>query len=74
MSAQVLVRKLNQELTELKADVREMKRFIFAPLKDSEGEYRESFVKKMLARAQKQGPFYKFTSRENFLKHVRAAK
>ena len=66
--------KLNKEVKSLKEEVREIKRFIFAPLKDPEGEYRKSFIKKMLARSQSQGPFYRFTDKESFLKHVRSRK
>lgn len=74
MATQVFIRKLNKEVTELKGDVREMKRFLFSPLKDTEGEYRESFVKKILGRAQSKGPFYKFLDKESFLAHVRSKK
>ena len=74
MSTQVLVRKLNKEITELKSDVQEMKRFLFAPFKDTEGEYAESFVKKMFMRSQSRGPFYQFASKESFLKHVKSKK
>jgi len=54
--------------------VRAIKSFLFTPLKDPEGEYRESFIKKMLSRTQSRGPFYKFTDKESFLKHVRSRK
>ena len=74
MSTQTIVRKLNQEVTELKDDIQEVKKFLFTPLKDFEGEYRESFVKKMLARSQKQGIFYRFRDVDSFLKHVRSKK
>ena len=74
MTTQTLVRKLNREVGILKEDMREIKRMVFAPLKDPEVEYRKSFVKKMLARAQSQGPFYRFTDKESFLKYVRSKK
>ncbi len=74
MSTQILIKKLNQEVEELKDDVHEMKKFLFAPLRDSEGDYKESFVKKMLVRSQGCGPFYKFASKESFLNHVRSKK
>ncbi len=74
MSTQILIKKLNLEVEGLKDDVREMKKFLFAPLRDSEGDYRESFVKKMLVRSQNRGPFYKFANKESFLNHVRSKK
>lgn len=72
MSSQILIRKLHKEVGELRDDVRTMKRFLTSPLKDGEGEYRESFIRKMLARSQSRGPFRRFTTREAFLKHVRS--
>ncbi|MBI2100839.1 MAG: hypothetical protein HYT47_02365 [Candidatus Vogelbacteria bacterium] len=74
MTTGTLVRKLNKEVSELKSDVREMKRFIFAPLKDPEGKYKKSFIKKVLARTQGAGPFYRFSNKESFLTHVRLQK
>ena len=35
----------------------------------SEGEYRESFIKKIRMRSQSQGPFQKFTGKESFFKN-----
>lgn len=74
MTTQVLIKKLNREVTELKGDVREMKRFLFAPLKDTEGEYKGSFIKKILGRSQSKEPFYKFLDKGSFLMHVRSKK
>lgn len=74
MSTQILIKKLNKEVGELKGDVREIKRFLFAPLKDTEGEYKNSFVKKVISRLQSGGPFYKFAGQKSFLQHVRAKK
>lgn len=72
MGTQLLIKKLHREMGALRDDVRTMKRFLLSPLSDAEGEYRESFVKKMLARSQRRGPFHRFTNREAFLKHVRS--
>lgn len=72
MSTQMLVKKLHREMGALRDDVRTMKRFLLSPLRDAEGEYRASFVKKMLARSQGRGPFHRFTTRRAFLKHVRS--
>jgi hypothetical protein len=72
MTTKILIKKLNKDVGELKDDVREMKRFLFAPMKDVEGEYKESFVRKILARPQSRGPFHKFVNKESFLAHVRS--
>ena len=74
MTTQMLVEKLHNEVKELKYDIREMKRFLFAPLKDADGEYQKSFVKKMLVRSQHEGSLYHFTNKESFLRHVRSPK
>lgn len=74
MTTQTIVKKLNHEVEELKDDIREMKKFLFAPFKDSEGEYKTPFVKKLLLRSQSQGPFHRFKNRATFLRHVRSKK
>ncbi len=74
MSTQILIKKLNREVEGLKDDVREMKKFLFVPLRDSEGDYKESFVKKIFVRSQSRGPFHKFINKESFLNHVRSKK
>ena len=68
------IEKLNKDVADLKWDLHQMKEFLFAPLKDSEGEYKESFVKKMLLRSLINGPFYRFSGKESFLSHVRSKK
>lgn len=68
------IEKLSEEMAELRGDIHQMKEFLFAPLKDSEGEYKESFVKKMLMRSLSNGPFYRFSGKESFLSHVRSKK
>ncbi|MDP1688959.1 MAG: hypothetical protein Q8L47_02405 [bacterium] len=74
MSTQVIIKKLNREVGDLKNDIREMREFLFTPLNDPEGEYEESFVKQMLLRAQGKKSLYKFAGKESFLKHVRSKK
>lgn len=74
MTTQVLIKKLNKEVTMLKEEIREMKSFIFAPMEDPEGKYKASFIKKIRARAKSPGPFYQFTDKESFLKHVRSTR
>ncbi|MEK7559695.1 MAG: hypothetical protein AAB522_00120 [Patescibacteria group bacterium] len=68
------IEKLSKEVVELKGDIHQMKEFLFAPLKDSEGEYKKSFVKKMLLRSLNQSPFYRFSGKESFLSHVQSKK
>lgn len=74
MPTPTVIRKFNKELETIRGNVNEIKHYLFSPLKDSEGGYRNSFVKKMLVRAGGQGPFYRFTGRDSFLKHVRNEK
>ena len=73
MTTQTLIKKLNKDISTLRKDIKEVKTFLMKP-RDPEGEYRPAFVKKMLERAQSKGPFYLFTDKESFLKHVRSKK
>lgn len=73
MTTETLVRKLNNEVSTLRRDLETVKKILFAAYRDPEGEYRPSFVKKMLKR-EKGHPMYRFTTKETFLKHVRASK
>ena len=73
MTTQTIVKKLNREVEALQDDVAQVKKVLFSTLYDTEGEYKESFVKKILARSKRAAP-YRFTTKENFLKHVRSAK
>jgi len=74
LTSPTVVKKINKELAELKEGIRGLKRYIFLPLKDSEGEYKDSFVKKMLSRSSGRSPFYHFKDKDSFLKHVRSGK
>jgi len=58
----------------LQRDMQSIKKVVFALPRDPEGEYRPSFVKKVLRRMNARGPFYRFTTKETFLKHVRSSK
>lgn len=73
MTTQTLVRKLNKEVSTLRKDVEVVKKMLFSGYIDPEGEYRPSFVKKMLKR-EKERPIYRFTTKEAFLKHIHAIK
>lgn len=74
MTTMTLVKKLHKEVSVLQKDIREIKKVVFAPISDPEGEYRPSFVKKVLRRMNERGPLYRFTTKEAFLKHVRSSK
>ena len=74
MTTQTLVRKLNKEVSTLQKEMMEVKKALFAVSRDPEGEYRPVFVKKMLKRMASRGPVYRFTSKEEFLRHVRSVK
>lgn len=74
MITETLVKNLAAEVQKLRKDVIEIKHLVFAVPEDEEGEYKESYVKKLLNRAKSQGPAFFFTSKEQFLKHVRKAR
>lgn len=73
MTTQTLVRKLHKDVSVLRKDMEVVKKMLFSGYRDPEGEYRPSFVKKMLKR-DKERPSYKFTTKEAFLKHIHAGK
>ncbi len=58
----------------LRKDMEVVKNVLLATYRDPEGEYRTSFVKKMLKRMVAKGPVYRFTTKEAFLRHVRSTK
>ena len=70
----MLVRKLDKEVEEMRTDIKEMKHFLFQPLRDPEGEYGESFIRTMFKRSLGSGPFTRFADKESFLRHVRSKK
>lgn len=72
MSTQVMVRKLNREVGNLRRDFSVLQEILLASVRDAEGEYRAAFIKKMLRRA-KEEPRYCFTNARAFLKHIHAA-
>lgn len=74
MTAQMVIEKLGREVGELKTDITEMKQFLFQPLKDPEGEYRDDFIKKLFKRSLSPGPFMRFTDKQSFIRHVRSKK
>ncbi len=73
MTTATLVRKLNKQMETLQQDVRNIKKALFVPARDPEGEYRPSFVKKILAR-EKEPAAYRFTTKEDFLRQLHGRK
>ena len=73
MTTQMLVKKLNKEVTILRKDMYHVKKFLFSSTQDPEGEYRKSFVKKILDRAHKKGQIYQFVNKSEFLRNVRSS-
>lgn len=77
MTTATLIKKLNKEMETLRQDVRDIKDALSLPasvVHDPEGEYRASFVRKVLKRARGKGSTHRFTTKEAFLKHVRSSK
>ena len=73
MTTELLVKKLNKEVEHLRKDVSEIKTLILSRVTDPEGEYRSSFVKKILKRS-KEKPIYRFTTKEEFLRKLHGIK
>ncbi len=74
MTTQTLIKKIDKKVSTLQKDMEAVKRMLAATYRDPEGEYRPAFVKKMLKRMASKGPTYRFTTKEEFLRHVRSAK
>lgn len=73
MTTQTLVKKLNKKVSNLQKDMTVVRRILFATSRDPEGEYRPTFIRKMLKRISSKGPVYRFTTKEAFLRHVRSS-
>ncbi len=69
MTTQTLIKKIDKEVSTLRKDMEVVKSMLAAVYRDPEGEYKKSFIKKMLVRA-KEKPKYRFTTREAFLEQV----
>lgn len=74
MTTQTLIKKIDKEVSTLRKDMEAVKEMLLATYRDPEGEYQSAFVKKMLKRMTSKGPVYRFTTKEEFLRHVRSAK
>ena len=65
-----MVQKLNRDVTILRRDVTQIKGVLSNLLRDSEGEYRQQYVRKIETRSRVK-PSHRFAGRALFLKHVR---
>lgn len=61
--------KIYKEIKKLREETRALKELIFCVLKDIEGEYKNSFVKRILTKARSK-PQFIFTGKKNFLKQI----
>lgn len=61
--------KINKEMISLKRQTNILKNLVILSLKDSEGEYKEGFVKKILKKSKK-NPEIKFENKKEFLKQI----
>ena len=74
MTAQT-AEKIYREVKELRKETEFLKSAVLSVLRDSEGEYKSSFVRRILRlAAEKPKKLYRFTTPENFIKHVRSIK
>lgn len=73
MTTATLVRKLNKQVETLQRDMQTIKKVVFAPISDPEGEYRPAFIKKILAR-EKEPATYRFTTKKDFLRQLHGRK
>lgn len=65
--------KIYHEIKELRKETNFLKKAVVSLLRDSEGEYKPSFVRKMLRlAAEKQKKPHRFTTPENFVGHIRS--
>lgn len=61
--------KIYKEIEILKKETEVLKELVFFALKDSEGEYRGAFVRKVIKKSHSK-PVFAFTGKENFLKSI----
>lgn len=70
MSTDMVVRKLNKEVKELRGEVRRIHDVLVQVMTDEEGEYQRTFIKKVLLQ-EKEKPLFRYTTPAAFLRHVR---
>lgn len=61
--------KIYKEVKALKEETKTLKELVFLILKDPEGEYKESFIKKIVKKYQNE-PQFIFTNKKDFLKQI----
>ncbi|MDP1538737.1 MAG: hypothetical protein Q8M00_01770 [bacterium] len=61
--------KIYKEVKNLKEETRALKELIFLILKDPEGEYKNPFINRILAKARSK-PQFIFTNKKTFLKEI----
>ncbi len=61
--------KIYKEIETLKKETKTLKRLLFLIIKDSEGDHKDSFVKKIIKKSNSK-PEFIFTGKADFLKHL----
>lgn len=61
--------KIYKEMKALRRETKALRELIFLILKDSEGEYRDLFVRRILKKAHSK-PQFSFTNKNEFLKQL----
>lgn len=61
--------KINKEMSDLRKQTNVLKNLVILSFKDSEGEYKENFVKRIL-RKTKRNPEFRFENKKEFLKQI----
>lgn len=61
--------KIYKEVKALKEETKILKELVFLILKDPEGEYKESFIKKIVKKYRSE-PQFVFTDKKDFLKQI----
>jgi len=61
--------KINREITNLKKQTNILKNLIILSFQNSEGDYKENFIKKILKKS-KNNPEFNFENKKEFLKQI----
>jgi len=61
--------KIYKEIKNLKEETKALKELIFLILRDPEGEYKNSFINRILTKARSK-PQFNFTNKNSFLKQI----
>lgn len=65
----IIEKKIYEEIANLKRQTDILKKLVIFSLKDAEGDYKESFVKKVIKKSKK-NPELKFINKKEFLKQI----